>query len=85
MQKPNHLGALGQGKQVRFSSKFQQGSDITQFTFDSLCLLGGKQAKVGEGDKCEKSKLYLESFVLFQARDDAGLDWHDTDRPVRSV
>ena len=40
---------------------------------------------MGEGDKCEKSKLYLESFVLFQARDDAGLDWHDTDRPVRSV
>ena len=52
---------------------------------DSLCLLGGKQAKVGEEDKCEKSKLYLESFVFFQARGDAGLDWHDTDRPVRSV
>ena len=40
---------------------------------------------MGEEDKCEKSKLYLESFVFFQARDDAGLDWHDTDRPVRSV
>lgn len=25
---------------------------------------------------------YIKSFVLFQARDDAGLDWHDTDRPV---
>ena len=40
---------------------------------------------MGEEDKCEKSKLYLESFVFFQARGDAGLDWHDTDRPVRSV
>ena len=51
---------------------------------DSLCLLGGKWAKVGEEDKCEKCKPYLES-LLFQARDDAGLDWHDADKLVRSV
>lgn len=39
---------------------------------------------MGEEDKCEKCKLYLES-LLFQARDDAALDWHDGDKPVRSV
>lgn len=39
---------------------------------------------MGEEDKCEKCKLYLES-LLFQARDDAGLDWHDGDKPVSSV
>lgn len=39
---------------------------------------------MGEEGKCEKCQRYLEA-LLFQARDDAGLDWHDGDKLVRSV
>lgn len=51
---------------------------------DSLWHLGGRQTEASEEDKGEYGKLYLESLVIVQARDGAGLDWHSSNRPVRS-
>lgn len=75
---------MGRGKGVRFCSKgglkplkgLSRGVTSPGLHLKgSFWHLGGKEAEVGEEDRCENSELYLESFALVQARHDAGLDW----------